>query len=120
MDPSEQIDRRIEELGDWRGEMVARLRGLIRQAAPELQEAWKWSSPTWTYHGNVLSVGAFKNHVKVNFFKGAGLADPHGLFNAGEDAKATRSIDFHEGDEVDETALQELIRAAVALDGAAS
>ncbi len=118
MEASEQIDKRISELGDWRGEMLARLRRIILQAAPELQEAWKWSSATWVHQGNVLSAGVFKNHVKLNFFQGAALADTHHLFNAGEDAKATRSIDFREGDDVDEAALQELVRAAVALNEA--
>ena len=118
MEPSQQIDKRIAELPDWRGKLLARLRNLILETAPELQEAWKWSSPTWIHHGNVLSAGVFKNHLKLNFYQGATLDDPHNLFNAGEDAKATRSIDFHNGDDVDEAALQELVRAAVALNKA--
>lgn len=115
MNPSEQIDKRIEELADWRGELLARLRRIIREAAPELSEEWKWSSPTWTHRGNVVSAGVFKDHVKLNFFRGAELEDAHGLFNAGLEAKATRGIDLNEGDEIDEAALQSLIRSAVAL-----
>lgn len=118
MKASEKIDKQIAELDDWRGEMLARLRAIIGDAAPELQEAWKWGSPTWVGKGNVLSLGAFKKHVKFIFFKGAALDDARGVFNAGEEAKEMRSIDFHEGDAVDEGALRELIRAAVALDGA--
>ena len=117
MQPSEQIDKRIEELGDWRGEMLAHLRHIIGDAAPELQEAWKWGSPTWVGQGNVLSLGAFKKHVKLTFFKGAALEDARGLFNAGKEAKEMRSIDFEEGDDVDEGALRVLIREAAALDG---
>jgi len=115
MDPSERISERITELGDWRGEMLARLRRLVLEAAPGIAEEWKWDSPVWVHKGNVLSAGVFKNHLKLNFFKGAALADPQGLFNAGFEAKKTRSIDLHEGDAIDEGALQELIRAAVAL-----
>lgn len=111
---SQQIDKHIEGLGDWRGQMLARLRILILQAAPELAEEWKWDTPVWSYKGNVVAGGAFKDHIKLNFFKGASLKDPHGLFNAGLDAKATRGIDFREGDEIDEPALQELVREAVA------
>jgi hypothetical protein len=115
MDASEQVDNRIAELGDWRGEMLARVRQLIREAAPGLTEEWKWDSPVWVHQGNVVSAGTFKDHLKLNFFKGASLDDPHGLFNAGLDAKKTRAIDIHEGDTLDEAALQELVRAAVAL-----
>ena len=111
---SQQIDNYIEGLTDWRGKMVARLRKLIREAAPELTEEWKWDTPVWSYKGNVVAVGVFKDHVKLNFFKGASLDDPQGLFNAGLDAKATRAIDIAEGEEVNESALQELVRAGVA------
>lgn len=113
--PSERISQYIAGLGDWRGELLARLRALVLDAAPELVEEWKWDTPVWAANGNVVAGGAFKNHVKLNFFKGASLADPHGLFNAGLDAKASRGIDFHEGDEVNETALRDLVRAAAAL-----
>jgi hypothetical protein len=112
--PSQHIDNHIKELTDWRGKLLARLRKLILAAAPELTEEWKWDTPVWSYKGNVVAGGAFKDHIKLNFFKGASLKDPKGLFNAGLDAKATRGIDFHEGDEIDELALKELVREAVA------
>ena len=112
--PSQHIDKHINELADWRGKLLTRLRKLILEAAPELTEEWKWDTPVWSYKGNVVAGGAFKDHIKLNFFKGASLKDTHGLFNAGLDAKATRGIDFHEGDVIDETALKELIREAVA------
>jgi hypothetical protein len=112
--PSQTITNQIAELADWRGTLLARLRQLILDASPALVEEWKWETPVWSHHGNVVAAGAFKDHVKLNFFKGAVLPDPDRLFNAGLDAKATRAIDFHEGDPIDEPALQELIRAAVA------
>ena len=116
--PSQHIDNHIKELTDWRGKLLARLRKLILAAAPELTEEWKWDTPVWSYKGNVVAGGAFKDHIKLNFFKGASLKDPKGLFNAGLDAKATRGIDFHEGDEIDELieefALKELVSEAVA------
>ena len=111
---SQQIDKHIKQLSDWRGKMLARLRKLILEAAPELTEEWKWDTPVWSYKGNVVAGGAFKDHIKLNFFKGASLKDLNHLFNAGLDAKATRGIDFHEGDEIDEAALKELVREAVA------
>lgn len=111
--PSQQIDQHIDSLADWRGKMLARLRKLIRDAAPELTEEWKWDTPVWAYQGNVVAAGVFKDHVKLNFFKGASLADPQSLFNAGLDAKATRAIDISEGNDIDESALRDLVRAAV-------
>jgi len=114
MNPSERIDKMIAELPDWRGQMIARLRQLILAADPDIKEEWKWETPVWSHKGNVCAAGAFKETVKLNFFQGALLPDPQHLFNAGLDAKKTRAIDFHEGDEVNESALQELIRAAVA------
>ena len=111
---SQQIDNYVEGLTDWRGKMTARLRKLIREAAPELAEEWKWDTPVWSHKGNVVAAGVFKDHVKLNFFKGASLKDPKGLFNAGLDAKATRAVDFSEGDDVDEPALKALVREAVA------
>src|SRR6266511_4637011 len=111
--PSQHIDNHIEELADWRGKLLARLRKLILEAAPELTEEWKWDTPVWSHKVNVVAGGAFKDHIKLNFFKGASLQDPNGLFNAGLDAKATRGIDFHEGDEIDEAALKELVLEAV-------
>lgn len=112
--PSEHIDNHINELGDWRGKTLARLRKVILDASPELTEEWKWDTPVWVHQGNVLAGGVFKDHVKLNFFQGASLADPRGLFNAGLEAKTSRGIDFHEGSKIDEPALKELIRAAVA------
>ena len=111
---SQQIDKHIKEVGDWRGKTLARLRKLVLDAAPELTEEWKWDTPVWSYKGNVVAGGVFKDHVKLNFFKGASLEDPNGLFNAGLDAKASRGIDFHENDEIDEVGLKDLIRTAVA------
>jgi hypothetical protein len=113
MNAPELIDKRIAELGDWRGELFARLRALIKAADPEIVEEWKWDTAVWSCKGMICAVGAFKGAVKLNFFKGASLQDPDKLFNAGLDAKATRAIDFHQGDHVDEAALTRLVRAAV-------
>jgi hypothetical protein len=117
---SGQIASYIQELDDWRGKMVARLRKLILDAAPELTEEWKWDTPVWSHKGNVVAAGVFKDHIKLNFFKGASLADPSGLFNAGLDAKATRAVDIAEGEEIDEAALKDLIRSAVAYNASGS
>ena len=114
---SDQITSYINETTGWRGKMLARLRKVILEAAPSLVEEWKWNTPVWSQNGNLLAVGAFRDHVKINFFKGASLDDPRGLFNAGLEAKATRAIDIHEKDRLDTAALKELIRAAVALNG---
>src|SRR5262249_50173102 len=111
---SQRITDLIAKLGDWRGKVLARLRKIILAAAPDLTEEWKWGTAVWSNKGLVCSAGAFKDHVKLNFFKGASLKDPKGLFNAGLDAKATRAIDFNEGDAIDASALKALIRAAVA------
>ena len=111
---SQRITNMIAELGDWRGKVLARLREVILDAAPDITEEWKWGSAVWTNKGLVCSAGAFKDHVKLNFFKGASLKDPKRLFNAGLDAKFTRAIDFNEGDDIDASALKALIRAAVA------
>ena len=92
------ITNMIAELGDWRGKVLARLRKVILDAEPDLTEEWKWGTAVWTNNGLVCSAGAFKDHVKVNFFKGVSLKDPKRLFNAGLDAKSTRAIDFTEGD----------------------
>ena len=113
MNPSEQITNRIAELAEWRGQLLARLRKLILEVAPDLTEEWKWETPVWSLKGNVVAAGIFNDHVKLNFFKGASLKDPKHLFNAGLDAKATRAIDFGEGDKIDESAIKELVRAAV-------
>ena len=119
--PSELIDARIKELGDWRGEMLARLRELIKQAVPDVVEEWKWRGvPVW-YHGGMICTGeTYKNAVKMTFAKGAALEDPSGLFNSSLDGNVRRAIDFHEGDKIDEKALTSLIRAAIALNAAPS
>jgi len=113
--PSQLITNHIAELADWRGKSLARLRKLILAADPAIVEEWKWGTPVWSHQGNVVAVGIFQDHVKINFFKGASLPDPHGLFNAGLEAKATRAIDLYEGDKINEPALKELIRAAATL-----
>ena len=111
---SQSITEYIAALDDWRGSTLARLRKIIGEASPELSEEWKWGSPVWAHNGLVCAASAFKDHVKVNFFKGAALKDPKGLFNAGLDAKVMRSVDFRQGDKIDATALKALVRAAVA------
>jgi len=111
---AQRITDLIAELGDWRGKTLARLREVILDAAPDITEEWKWGTAVWTNNGLVCSGGAFKDHVKLNFFKGASLQDPKRLFNAGLDAKATRAIDFNDGDAIDAPALKALIRSAVA------
>jgi hypothetical protein len=116
---SQRITDPIAELGDWRGQILARLREVIRDAAPDITEEWKWGTAVWTNKGLVCSAGAFKDHVKLNFFKGAFLKDPKRLFNAGLDAKSTRAIDFNQDDDIDASALKALIRAAVAYNLAA-
>jgi hypothetical protein len=114
--PSQLIDARIEELGDWRGEMLARLRALVRQADPEVVEEWKWGGvPVWEHAGILCTGETYKAAVKMTFAKGASLDDPSGLFNSSLEGNTRRAIDFHEGDEIDEEALKALIRAAVAL-----
>jgi hypothetical protein len=118
MTPSQHIDQFIKELPDWRGKMIARFRKLVLKAAPEITEEWKWGVPVWALKGNVVASGVFKDHVKLNFFKGASLKDPKGLFNSGLDAKVTRAIDFAEGSKFDEDALKELVLEAVALNAA--
>ena len=115
---SELIDAKIETLGDWRGEMLARLRGLIRAADPGVVEEWKWSTPVWSCHGLICTGETYKQVVKLTFVKGASLPDPAGLFNSSLDGKVRRAIDFRQGDAVDQPALTALIRAAVALNKA--
>ena len=114
--PSQLIDTRIEELGDWRGETLARIRALIKQADPEAVEEWKWRGvPVWSHAGIICTGETYKKVVKTTFAKGASLEDPSGLFNSSLEGNTRRAIDFHEGEEIDEKALKELIRAAVAL-----
>jgi hypothetical protein len=109
---AKQIDKKIASLGDWRGPKMTELRNLINEADSSLKEEWKWGTPVWTKNGLVVSVGAFKDHVKVNFFKGRLLKDPKGVINAGLDAKETRAIDVHQGDKLDSQALKALVREA--------
>jgi hypothetical protein len=118
---SRLIDARIKELGDWRGKTLAKVRGIIHEADPEIVEEWKWAKATspgtsvWS-HGGIVSTGeTYKNVVKMTFARGASLRDPKGLFNSSLDGNVRRAIDIHEGDKVDEAALKDLIRAAVAL-----
>jgi hypothetical protein len=114
--PSQLIDARIEELGDWRGETLARVRSLVKQADPEVVEEWKWRGvPVWEHAGIICTGETYKKVVKLTFAKGASLEDPSGLFNSSLEGNTRRAIDFHEGEEIDEKALKELIRAAVAL-----
>ena len=118
--PSRLIDARIKELGDWRGEMLARVRMLIKQADPEVVEEWKWRGvPVWEHDGIICTGETYKAVVKMTFAKGASLEDPSGLFNSSLEGNTRRAIDFHEGDKIDEKALKELIRAAVALNTSA-
>src|SRR3954453_10230655 len=118
--PSRLIDARIKELGDWRGEMLARVRMLIRQADPEVVEEWKWRGvPVWEHAGIICTGETYKAVVKMTFAKGAALEDPSGLFNSSLEGNTRRAIDLHEGDKIDEKALKALIRAAVALNTSA-
>lgn len=114
--PSQLIDARIAELGDWRGEMLGRLRALIKEADPAVVEEWKWRGiPVWSHAGIICTGETYKNIVKMTFLKGASLNDPSGLFNASLEGNTRRAIDLHEGDVIDEKALTTLIRAAVTL-----
>ena len=114
--PAQRIDARIEELGDWRGAMLSRLRTLVKEADPEVVEEWKWRGvPVWSHAGIICTGETYKAVVKMTFAKGASLEDPSGLFNSSLEGNTRRAIDFHEGDKIDEKALQALIRAAVAL-----
>jgi hypothetical protein len=114
--PSRLIDARIAQLGDWRGETLARVRSLVKQADPEVVEEWKWRGvPVWYRAGMICTGETYKDAVKMTFAKGASLEDPSGLFNASLEGNTRRAIDIHEGDEIDEKALKALIRAAVAL-----
>jgi hypothetical protein len=119
--PSELIDARIDELGDWRGETLSRLRTLVKQADPEIVEEWKWRGvPVWSHDGMVCTGETYKDVVKMTFAKGAALEDPSGLFNSSLEGNTRRAIDFHEGEEIDGDALKSLVRAAVALNEVAA
>ena len=113
--PSQLIDARIKELGDWRGKMLSRLRALIKEADPEVVEEWKWAVPVWSHDGLICTGETYKTIVKMTFAKGAALKDPSRLFNSSLEGNTRRAIDFHEGDKIDEKALKTLIRAAVSL-----
>jgi hypothetical protein len=119
--PSALIDARINELGDWRGETLGRVRGIIKEAEPDVVEEWKWAkatspgTPVWSHNGGICTGETYKSVVKLTFFKGAALSDPAGLFNSSLEGKVRRAIDIKEGDEIDERALIELVREAVAL-----
>ena len=113
--PSGLIDARIRELGDWRGQMLARLRTLVKEADPEVVEEWKWSVPVWSHDGLICTGETYKSVVKMTFAKGAALNDPSGLFNSSLEGNTRRAIDFREGERIDEKALKNLIRAAVIL-----
>jgi hypothetical protein len=116
MSPSELIDRRIEELGDWRGDTLGRLRALVKEADPELVEEWKWRGvPVGSHDGMVCSGESYKDVVKMSFARGASLADSSGLFSSSLEGNTRRAIDFREGEKINEKALKELVRAAVAL-----
>jgi hypothetical protein len=112
---SRLIDARIQELEDWRGEMLSRLRALIKQADPKIVEEWKWGTPVWSHDGLICTGETYKKAVKMTFSRGASLDDPSGLFNSSLEGRVRRAIDFREGDKVNEKALKTLIRAAVAL-----
>jgi hypothetical protein len=124
--PALLIDAKIEELGDWRGETLSRLRGLIKQADPEVVEEWKWRKatnpgvPVWSHHGGICTGETYKSVVKLTFFKGASLDDPSGLFNSSLEGNTRRAIDVHEGEEIDEQAFVTLIRAAVSMNESSS
>ncbi len=114
MNPERQIDDYLGSLAAWQRALATRLRALVHEADPEITEAWKWGTPVFAHSGNVCAFGAFADHVKVNFFKGASLSDPAGLFNAGLEAKTSRAIDLGEGDSINEDALRALVCEAVA------
>jgi hypothetical protein len=124
--PSQLIDARIKELGDWRGDMLGKVRGIIREADPDVVEEWKWAkatspgTPVWSHDGIICTGETYKSVVKMTFAKGAALEDPSGLFNSSLEGKVRRAIDIHEGEEIDEEALKTLIRAAVALNESAA
>src|SRR5271169_1793416 len=117
---SQLIDAKIQELADWRGEMLSRLRALIRQADPEVVEEWKWETPVWSHNGIICTGETYKSVVKLTFAKGASLDDPSGLFNSSLEGRVRRAIDFREGDKVNEKALKALIHEAVALNSSSA
>jgi len=116
--PSDFIDERIAELGGWRGEMLARVRAVVKSADPKIVEEWKWNNPVWSLGGLICTGEAYKSAVKMTFAKGASLPDPKGLFNSSLDGNVRRAIDLHEGDKINAPALKALIRAAIAFNAA--
>ena len=118
--PSQLIDARIEELDDWRGELLSRLRGLVKQADPDVVEEWKWNVPVWSHDGIICTGESYKSAVKLTFAKGASLDDPSGLFNSSLEGSTRRAIDLRDSDELDARAFKTLIRAAVALNGSSA
>jgi hypothetical protein len=124
--PAQLMEARIEDLGDWRGETLSRVRSLIKQADPDVVEEWKWRKasspgvPVWSHQGGICTGETYKSVVKLTFFKGASLEDPAGLFNSSLEGNTRRAIDFHEDDEIDEEAFETLIRAAVSLNESSS
>jgi len=118
--PSQLIDERIAELGDWRGETLARVRGLIKEADPDIVEEWKWRNPVWSHDGIVCTGESYKDKVKLTFAKGASLEDPKGLFNSSLGGNTRRALDIHEGEEIDAEGLKALIREAVELNTSGS
>ena len=118
--PSRLIDTRIEELGDWRGKTLSRIRALVKQAEPAVVEEWKWNVPVWSRDGIICTGETYKRAVKLTFAKGASIEDPSGLFNSSLEGNTRRAIDIHEGDDIDEAAFKTLIRAAAALNKSAS
>src|SRR5262249_45975815 len=117
--PSQLIDARIKELGDWRGKTLSRLRALVKEADPEVVEEWKWAVPVWSHDGLICTGETYKNVVKMTFAKGAALKDPSGLFNSSLEGNTRRAIDFREGEKINEEALKTLVRAAVTLNKSA-
>src|SRR5438045_8079967 len=115
--PSALIDAKIEQLGDWRGPMLSRLRALIRQAEPAVIEEWKWATPVWSHHGIICTGETYKKAVKLTFAQGASLPDPSGLFNSSLEGNTRRAIDIHEGETIDAGAFKALVQAAVAQNG---
>jgi hypothetical protein len=113
--PSQLIDARIKELGDWRGDMLARVRALIQQADPEIVEEWKWGGPVWSHDGIICTGETYKSHVKLTFAKGASVDDPSGVFNSSLEGNTRRAIDLRENDRIDEKAFKSLIRGAAAV-----
>lgn len=112
--PSQRITSQIKALTDWRGGVIARIREMILEAGPDIHEEWKWGTAVWSYHGLLCSAAAFKGHVKLHFFQGAFLDDPHGLFNAGLDGSKMRAIDIVEGQAIDAAGIKQLVQDAIA------